>query len=197
MKELFFQISKDKRDTIILNAIHEFSNYYYNEASLNRIIKTSNISKGGLFKYIDSKEDLYLYILEKELKRLIHYQLENTNLETTDFFMRIRELSFQSIDFYKTNKETYKLILHALTDTTSPVYDKVVKIKDEIISELQDKMLMNINFECYKVSKTEVLMMYRFISDGVNQSINKDTCIEEIIKMLELILDALKYGIVK
>ncbi|WP_193774435.1 TetR/AcrR family transcriptional regulator [Vallitalea guaymasensis] len=197
MKELFYKISEDKRDAIILNSIYEFSNYYYHEASLNRIIKASNISKGGLFKYIDSKEDLYLHILEKELKRLINYQLENTNLETTDFFARIKELSIQSIDFYKENKATYKFILHALTDTTAPVYDKVINIKDEIVSQLQDEMLKNIDFDCYKIPKSEILIMYKFISDGVNQSINNDTCIEDIIRMLELILDALKYGIVK
>lgn len=62
--KLFFELSQDKRKTIIDVAIAEFAIYGYANASTNSIVKKSGISKGSLFKYFENKEELYFFILD-------------------------------------------------------------------------------------------------------------------------------------
>ena len=73
MKATFHHLPADKRQKVIDSCIEEFSVYGYDKGSTDRIIKLSGISKGGLYEYIDSKEDLYLFIVEHCYNRLYDY----------------------------------------------------------------------------------------------------------------------------
>lgn len=61
-KKLFHELQEDKKQKIISVSISEFAKYGYTDSSTNRIVKDSGISKGSLFKYFESKEDLYFYV---------------------------------------------------------------------------------------------------------------------------------------
>lgn len=63
MKAAFYLIDIEKQERIINACIEEFSENNYDQCSLNAIVKRAGISKGGLFKYISNKEELYLSII--------------------------------------------------------------------------------------------------------------------------------------
>lgn len=56
------------RDEIIRVATHEFSDYGYENASINRICRDGNISKGRLYHYFRDKPDIFVGCFER------HYQ---------------------------------------------------------------------------------------------------------------------------
>lgn len=60
----FFKLDKQKQDSILNQAKIEFSSYLFDEASINRIIKALNISRGSFYLYFKNKEDLYFYMLD-------------------------------------------------------------------------------------------------------------------------------------
>lgn len=62
-------MEKDKRQKLLDAAINEFNERGYNEASLNRILKETGISKGSFYHRFKNKSELYLYIFE-ELKKM-------------------------------------------------------------------------------------------------------------------------------
>ncbi len=59
--QTFFNLPKEKRDTLIKIALNEFSANEYNSASVSRIVKETGIAKGSFYQYFQDKKDLYLF----------------------------------------------------------------------------------------------------------------------------------------
>ena len=59
----YFNLPKEKREAIEQASILEFANHTFTEASINQIVKASNISRGSFYQYFEDKEDCYLHIL--------------------------------------------------------------------------------------------------------------------------------------
>jgi len=70
-KDTFFRLPDDKRDRILKGAKKEFYNCTFSEASINRIIKDAEIPRGSFYQYFEDKKDLYLYVIEENIKSVI------------------------------------------------------------------------------------------------------------------------------
>jgi len=75
--DLFLRIPEEKQLRILKAAIKEFAEYGFEHANTNRVARAAEISVGSLFKYFDSKEDLFISTvkfgsteMKKELKSL-------------------------------------------------------------------------------------------------------------------------------
>lgn len=75
--DTFFNLNKEKRQSLIEAAKEEFTKKKYEDASINQIIKNSNISRGSFYMYFLNKEDLYFYLLDTYM-----YQLDNVLCES-------------------------------------------------------------------------------------------------------------------
>ena len=78
-------LPKQKQIKIFKAALNEFANKGYSMASTNSICKAANISKGSIFQYFSTKEDLFFFIVRKALSEVIKiykadYQLDTDNL---------------------------------------------------------------------------------------------------------------------
>jgi TetR/AcrR family transcriptional regulator len=60
LTELFQRIPEEKRNRILQASISEFSGCGYENANTNRIAEKAGISVGSLYKYFETKEDLFL-----------------------------------------------------------------------------------------------------------------------------------------
>lgn len=63
-KSTFHNLPDEKKGRIFDAALQEFSARKFSEASINQIIKTAGIPKGSFYQYFESKEDIYLYMVE-------------------------------------------------------------------------------------------------------------------------------------
>lgn len=63
----------DTRQIIINSALSEFGKKSYKETSLNAIRITGNISKGIIYHYFKSKDELYLFCLKECFDTLTNY----------------------------------------------------------------------------------------------------------------------------
>lgn len=85
----FYNLSEEKKKKIILAAKEEFSKKLYQEASLNQIIKESNISRGSFYMYFNDKEELYFYLLDEyksKFEKIIKNTIEKNNGEVFSSF---------------------------------------------------------------------------------------------------------------
>lgn len=57
----------ESRKRIIDAAMHVFSRYGYEKASMRMIAKASDISTGGLYLYFKNKEDLYISLIKDRM----------------------------------------------------------------------------------------------------------------------------------
>lgn len=60
----FEALPQEKKERILSAALEEFAGRSYQDASTNAITKAAEISKGALFHYFGSKENLYNYLME-------------------------------------------------------------------------------------------------------------------------------------
>jgi len=67
----FHTLPRERQQTILHAALDEFSAHGFAGASLNRIIAEAGISKGSIYYYFDSKEDLYAHLLREQVEQLI------------------------------------------------------------------------------------------------------------------------------
>jgi AcrR family transcriptional regulator len=65
----FFALPPERRERLVREAIHEFSEHSYAEASLSQIAQRSRIAKGSFYQYFADKLDLYRWLVTEEAPR--------------------------------------------------------------------------------------------------------------------------------
>lgn len=203
MKDAFYKLNEIKQKQIVNACIQEFSSKKYDQCSLNTIIKNAGISKGGLFKYISSKEELYLYVMEMLMNELITYQISNISNRTDCYIERIREMSNLAIDYYETHNNAYKAILIALIDRQSIVYGALEKLRASLMERHKSKLLYGIDWTQYRLDAKELSFVVGCALSGYNlellEQMNTAFTLQEFKEKingeLDMILDVLKVGV--
>jgi AcrR family transcriptional regulator len=68
-KSTFFRLPDERRELVADEAIAEFAERSYSEASLSRIARRTDIAKGSFYQYFENKLDLYRWLLTDEAPR--------------------------------------------------------------------------------------------------------------------------------
>lgn len=115
MKQTFNNLPEEKKNRIITACVEEFCENGYEKSSTESIIKRAGISKGGLYEYISSKKELYLFIVNFTYEKLYSYLRRRIESEHTplpsDILERFKVVSDIAIDFYIEHPEYIKLIV--------------------------------------------------------------------------------------
>jgi AcrR family transcriptional regulator len=70
----FAKVPPEQQEAILAAALEEFAAHGFYGASLNRVIEAAGISKGSMYYYFDSKEDLYAHVVRVELERMLAWE---------------------------------------------------------------------------------------------------------------------------
>ena len=89
-KQTFLNLPEEKRTNIVNAAIEEFAEYGLENASTNRIVASSGISKGSFYQYFEDKQDVFMYLLTVLERAKIEYfngkHPPSTNMDTFEYF---------------------------------------------------------------------------------------------------------------
>lgn len=146
-KDKFFELDSEKQEKLINAAIEEFSTKTYEDASINKIIKSINLARGSFYLYFENKEDLYLYILKnyiEELREKLLIILDNNN---KDIF---KSLIVFYDEIVKTNDSNYNLIHNIFINMNSKQLD--IAFPKVIENEINGSVLNTIDFSNYDLS---------------------------------------------
>lgn len=66
----FYRLPEERRALLVREAIQEFAERSYTEASLSQIARRTGIAKGSFYQYFEDKLDLYRFLLTEEAPRL-------------------------------------------------------------------------------------------------------------------------------
>jgi AcrR family transcriptional regulator len=94
----FFGLSADRRARLVREAIVEFSDRAYTEASLSQIARRAKIPKGSFYQYFADKLDLYRWLLTEEAPRLKRAFLGQAAPDE-DFWARLETLIERGMAF--------------------------------------------------------------------------------------------------
>lgn len=97
-KATFFGLPDERRDRLVHEAIVEFADRTYTEASLSQIARRSRIPKGSFYQYFEDKLDLYRWLLTEEAPRQKRVFLGVARLEG-DFWARLETIIERGMAF--------------------------------------------------------------------------------------------------
>lgn len=133
-KKQFEQIRKSKKALIIENALELFANNGFHNTSINMIASRVGISKGLIYNYFNSKEDLIKEIVFKGIDDLILNIFDPnkdgvlTNEEFVFFINECFDILKKKIEFWKLyftiilQPDVMKLVEQKLFELVSPLF---------------------------------------------------------------------------
>ncbi len=202
---LFLSLSDEKRNKIIEASIAEFARYGYYNSSTNRIIKASGISKGSLFKYFPSKEDLFFYILDMITSELMLNLRQRQNTLPPELFDRVIQYSKAEFTWYIQNPQKYQIILDSFTKSDTEIYYKTESryhtLMDDLYSEaLEGIDVTQLRWEKQKTADILKWLLKGFTTDfiaGMHQETDLNSIKHEYVRRLSEYMEILKTGILK
>ena len=110
-KKSFFNLREDKQELIFTAAFEEFSENQYMDASINKIVQKSMISRGSFYLYFEDKLDVYFFTTGKVMEKQSQKFLSQVGIE-------------ESADVFKIFRELFLFNINLLSD---PVYSRYFK----------------------------------------------------------------------
>ena len=110
-KQTFLNLPEEKRNHIIDIAVDEFVEHGLENASTNRIVSKSGISKGSFYQYFEDKQDVFMHlvsILERE--KMDYFRDKNTPSMNMDAFQYYRWMVKTGMEFNSTNPKMAQAI---------------------------------------------------------------------------------------
>ena len=135
-KEQFEEIRQQSMDLIMQTALELFGHNGYHSTSISKIAQVAGISKGLIYNYFESKEDLLKKIILEAIETGEHL-IEDALEETEDPFVQLKLLLESSFEMVKANLHYWKLVtsLAFQEDALEPVKD-VIQEKNKLWMEI-------------------------------------------------------------
>ena len=92
MDDKFFDLKKEKQDRILNGALKIFALNGYKNGSTDVIVKEAGISKGLLFHYFGTKQELYRFLRDYSIRFLQLEIRSNVSASETDYFTIWRQI---------------------------------------------------------------------------------------------------------
>jgi len=161
------------KERIMTSAFEEFADNYYDNASINTIIKNSKTSKGTFYHYFQNKEDLYFKLID----RIVQEKLDFLNRRMSEEFKPGSEL--------KLFDENFKMITRIAMEfaASKPLYYEMgVKMLAEPNLNIIDVIQKKYGNQSDEFVGKLVERMYE--AGGINKKLTK----EFVIKMISFVL---------
>ena len=111
-KDTYIQLDADKQNRIMEAIIDEFSEYSFTHASINRMIKQANISRGSFYQYFENKEDCYLEMMKVIAKEKMEIFKDIVQLDTNaTLFDHYMHMVYQIQIWMQKRPKFYKISL--------------------------------------------------------------------------------------
>lgn len=119
-KSTFNNLPADKRELILREAVREFGNYGFRQASVNRIVERTGIAKGSLYQYFANKEALFLYVFGRFAELIKMTVREAAGEGAGDFFTRMAQVMRAGERFVRSYPDYFRLYLKLAADGDIP-----------------------------------------------------------------------------
>ena len=134
-KSTFDNISEDRRQKVLDGAISEFAANGYNATNINVIARKAGISIGSMYSYFESKEALFLTIIDKGF-HLLENALQEASEQAEDIFELFEKLLRASRYYAVRYPELNQIYLDMTTQGLSSLSSKLSKQMESITAML-------------------------------------------------------------
>ena len=202
IKKTFYNLPYEKRKRITYAVIKEFMERPNEKVSINRIIKTAEISRGSFYQYFDDKVDLIEIITKTMFEESSNKAKEILKLSCGDLFVMYIKM-FDYFGDYSSQKQTMK-IMRNIVDS--------FKANDDLVSEyLKNRFNMaltnneiytmvdrqNLKFQDNESVKCLIEILTQVLKNAIFDVFVAGSDREEVRERLIKKIDIIKQGAVK
>ena len=202
IKKTFYNLPYEKRKRITDAVIKEFMERPNEKVSINRIIKTAEISRGSFYQYFDDKVDLIEIITKTKFEESSNKAKEILKLSCGDLFVMYIKM-FDYFGDYSSQKQTMK-IMRNIVDS--------FKANDDLVSEyLKNRFNMaltnneiytmvdrqNLKFQDNESVKCLIEILTQVLKNAIFDVFVAGSDREEVRERLIKKIDIIKQGAVK
>jgi len=137
IKERREREKKQRKKTILIAAMNVLNESGFTGLSMDKVAEKSELSKGAIYLYFASKEELIIEIFWMKMKQLA----ENINkiLERNEPLEKIlTEYITLALNFYTHEEELFKLMLSAFTSVPHDVMQELRKSINSVTNQQKD-----------------------------------------------------------
>jgi AcrR family transcriptional regulator len=112
MPKVSAQYKEEKRNHILESALKCFGEKGYQATIIDDIVKDSNISKGAIYNYFESKEEIYLQLLKKRTNTFFE-DMEQENANVTSAIAKLANLftRFKKQELKEDDQQTMRVYI--------------------------------------------------------------------------------------
>lgn len=158
-------------------ALEEFAEHGYHNASTNRMIRKAGISKGTLFYYFNSKQELFQDLVDYSLDVIRAEYLELIDDNERDFVEKYRQASKIKLDAYYKHHQMFAFFGKIYLNPEESLLDKeAVKKMEEIRVMAFSKFYDNVDTSLFRddIPAEQVMQLIRWTLDGYEKELTKN-----------------------
>ncbi len=197
----------NNKELIMKTAMKEFSKYGYEKTSVNSVLKIAKLSKGTFYHYFESKEILYMCILESfadRKKEIMQSVLsENLNIEKMDFFDILDYMTLKSVELLESDPVIFRFSISFLKEKGNEIFDKAMNnfnsLKEDMTKDFFNYFYGKKNFR-KDIPKEFLFNYFQLIINGILEFTiaNVESTNADNLKLyIKSILNIMKNGMVE
>ena len=202
IKKTFYNLPYEKRKRITDAVIKEFMERPNEKVSINRIIKTAEISRGSFYQYFDDKVDLIEIITKTMFDESSNKAKEILKLSCGDLFVMYIKM-FDYFDDYSSQKQTMKIMRNIVDSfkANDDLVSECLKNRFNIALSNNEIYLMvdrqNLKFQDNESVKCLIEILTQVLKNAIFDVFVAGSDREEVRERLIKKIDIIKQGAVK
>lgn len=199
--ELFNNLKEEKKNAVINAALEEFGSMGVINASTNNIVKRCGISKGSLFKYFETKDDLCFYLFELVTNEMLGDLACKMKDFSSEIFQKIIDYSVWETSWYIDNPVKGRFVIAVAGEKDSAFAEKLQTGFGAKCDNVYLSLMSELNTENFKVDIDTLSNLIKWTVEGYNKEflgeidMNKSSLQElkdEYMKGLTVYVNAIK-----
>ncbi|HSP46636.1 MAG TPA: TetR/AcrR family transcriptional regulator [Clostridiaceae bacterium] len=168
----FEKLDPEKKERILNAALEEFAKSGYKNASTNEIVKKAGISKGILFHYFKDKQNLFYYLYDFAMERLMEDFYRKIDTDEPDFIERIIQITNTKALLSMKHPGLFRFIETMYIDEVEEASAYVQKINTEILAESEKVLFRNVDMSLFKedVDLEKAMKIITWTFDGYGKA---------------------------
>ena len=202
IKKTFYNLPYEKRNRITDAVIKEFMERPNEKVSINRIIKTAEISRGSFYQYFDDKVDLIEIITKTMFEESSNKAKEILKLSCGDLFVMYIKM-FDYFGDYSSQKQTMKIMRNIVDSfkANDDLVSEYLKNRFNIALSNNEIYLMvdrqNLKFQDNESVKCLIEILTQVLKNAIFDVFVAGSDREEVRERLIKKIDIIKQGAVK
>lgn len=163
-------IDEHKRQRVIRASIEEFAKGY-EVASTNEIVRKAGISKGLLFHYFGSKENLYMSVFREAVQQTTEALFSRVGELPGDVIERMIRLALTKLELYREDPRTWLFLADAVSDPPDGLKQEIRSVQAELTHSAMKQFLTRLDLSQLRadVEPAQLLKFVQLLLRGLEQ----------------------------